>query len=129
MNDIILSRLPQTRAIERILVKVPEPMYQVFWDLTLMNENKDYVKKCIIRDLNEWVNDNYPGYGIAAFSDYNSEEAKAIADKTGYPITWGMYLVLEIGASMTPHSVSDELLQSPKIQIDNAKSNKEESSS
>lgn len=93
-----------------ILVKLPEHIYQVFYDHALMNPNKEQVKRAIFRDLKEWVADNYPDYGIIHFEDYSTAEAEEASKKTGIHITWGLYLVLAKGADMRHYSPVRESL-------------------
>lgn len=114
---IVLTTSNNLARTDRVLVRVPDVMYQVFSDVALFNADKEYAKRSILRDLRDWVTAEYPGYGIIAFSDYSAKEADEISERTGHKIMWGMYLVLEIGGDIQPCSVTDLLEQSPK-QID-----------
>lgn len=100
---------------DMLLVKVPEAVYQFWWDTALdLLTHKTSVEqrqKAIFGLLTKWVQKTYPDYGIVNFQDYSIDEAYEISKKTSKPITWGMYLLLQIGGSMSPISITDKLLE------------------
>jgi len=113
----------------RILYKVPQVAYQAYFDMAMMDgtEDKYDTKAKIFTDLKEMIADKFPSYGIIAFSDYSRDEADRIAARTGYPITWGMYLVLEVGGQMESFgsTVEQNLLQSPPKHINDGNQEEE----
>lgn len=99
-----------------LLVKVPEAIYEHWWDtayemLTHNTTVEDRQKK-IYSLLIKWVEKYHPRYGIVAFQDFSKVEALQLSRKSGKNITWGMYVLLQIGGSMQPISITDKLLNS-----------------
>jgi hypothetical protein len=104
---------------QRILVKVPEPMYQLFYDWAMQRTDKDTVKADIMKELKDWVLENYKPYGIVSFEDYSTREAEAFNRQLKekgitYRLTWGMYLMLEVGADTDAYIGSGALPQTQK---------------
>jgi len=124
-DRIILQRLSSVPGAYsfspyRMLVHLPEKIYQVFFEMAQMNEDKEYVKRCIQRDLLEWQRDRYPSYGIISVQDYSIDEAIEVSKKTGYIITWGMWIVLELNARTSfgtevTHYIADSVPQIDRI--------------
>jgi hypothetical protein len=104
---------------DTILVKVPEPLYQIWYDMILgmiqLGKPLHIRQKKIFERLQLWVQEKYPQYGIVAFQDLNGKEAGQLSVKTGHPITWGMYVLLQIGGSMQPHSITALLEEGTKV--------------
>jgi hypothetical protein len=108
-NQELITGPPDT-----LLVKVPEPVYEFWWDtayemMTHRASVADRQKK-IFSLLQKWVEKDYPSYGIVAFQDYSKVEALQLSRSSGKTITWGMYVLLQIGGSMQPISITDKLL-------------------
>ena len=113
---IVLHNSPNSKA--DILIRVPQIMYQNFFDMAMVEPNKEWTKQQILSQLKEWVAEKYSGYGIAAFQDYSIVEAHEVAKKTGYPIIWGMWLLLQPGADIVPVDMEQKLLSEPMKQIE-----------
>lgn len=84
------------RTPTQMLVKVPESFYQELF-LLAQNSNKKVATLQIRKQLSDWVAGNFPGYGILNMVDLTRYEADIMAEKTGQDITWGMYLLMDIG--------------------------------
>lgn len=106
-----LIQLPDT-----ILVKVPQPLYQIWCDIVIgmARSSTSERQKRIFKELTDWVTRKYPAYGIVAFQDYSSREALALSKQTGQFITWGMYVLLQVGGSMQPYSITTLLEEGTK---------------
>lgn len=119
MKSLILSANNQV-AVNKpdFLVKVPDAMYQVFFELAQgSHASLQEKQKSILDQVKDWVANNYPGYGIASFDDFSRDEADTLKRKTGYDITWGMWLVLSYGTDIERVSLSEKLLSEPMKQI------------
>lgn len=100
ITDIIQAE--KQKQDDTILVKVPEVVYQSWWDVALtmvqkhalMEEKQERIRTLLFA----WVEKNYPGYSIVAFEDFDIREASEFSVKTGYHFSWGMYVVLQKGA-------------------------------
>lgn len=101
-----------------LLIKVPEPLYQIWYDMVLgmiqLGKPLHERQKKIFDRLQLWVQEKYPQYGIVAFQDLSGKEADQLSAKTGHPIAWGMYVLLQIGGSMQPYSITALLEESAK---------------
>lgn len=97
-----------------LLVKVSDEFYQTWWSIAYQwNCNNKPVherQEEMYALLCEWARNLYPEYGIVAFQDLDAYEADKISQRTGKTITWGMYVLLQIGGSMQPVSITDKLL-------------------
>lgn len=97
-----------------LLVKIPMDTYQAWYGFASHWVQMDTPIQERMEDmyalLMEWTRNEYPGYGVIAFEDLSDKEAQRIASKTGKPITWGMYVLLQKGGSMLPISLTDKLL-------------------
>jgi|ERR1044072_1816204 hypothetical protein len=102
-----------------LLVKVPNEFYQQWYALAQkwnmihkpIHERQEEMYTIIM----EWVSNYYPSYGMVAFEDLREDEAIAVSKKAGRTITWGMYILLQIGGSMQPISITDKLLNNETI--------------
>jgi hypothetical protein len=104
---------------DTLLVKVSEPVYQMWYEtVQTMNQRRASTaekQQEIFKKLMEWAEYKYPGYGVVNFQDYNNLEAAEMSRKCGRTITWGMYVLLQIGGSMQPISITDKLLNDATI--------------
>lgn len=81
------------------LLKIPEALYQQFYLIaqdTSCLADVNTKKKEILRSLIVYVEHHYPGY---TFEDYSRLEAGVKAAHTGFPFTWGMWVLLGHGKS------------------------------
>lgn len=120
MTDLLKSNQELiTGPPDTILVKVPDPVYEFWWDTAydLMRNSApvEERQKRIFSLLQKWVEKDYPSYGIVAFEDYNRADAYILSRKVGRTIAWGMYVLLQIGGSMQPISITDKLLNDASI--------------
>lgn len=108
-----------TQSNGTLLVKVSDEFYQKWWELAYQwncngkpiqeRQEEMYALLC------EWARNLYPEYGIVAFQDLNEDEARKISYRTGKLITWGMYVLLQIGGSMQPMDIHQLLTEGPKL--------------
>lgn len=104
---------------DTLLIKVPEPLYQIWWDIALgmaqMDTPIEKRQEVLFKELTDWVQQKYPDYGIVSFEDLSREDARKVSAKTGHPITWGMYVLLQIGGSMQPVNIHQLLEEGQKL--------------
>lgn len=115
MKLIPLNQTQLSENDNQLLIKVPDPVYQIWYDsaygMAAQGCSVEYRQKNLFKQLQEWIAYKYPGYGIVAFDDFNAKDAKKIQERTGYPVTWGMYVLLERGSSMQQVNLIDKLLE------------------
>lgn len=101
---------------DTLLIKVPEAVYQHWYetafDMLIHKTSLEQRQKKIFSLLTYWVEKTYPGYGIVNFQDYSKSEADELSRRSGKTITWGMYVLLQIGSSTQPISITNKLLES-----------------
>ena len=120
-NALVLERLPPDRytfSPFRIMVKLPTPIYQVYYDMAVMTHDKELAKHRIRQDLFGWIKDKYPSYGVIAIQDFSSTEAKELSERTKHHFDWGMYIVLELDAKSTFGTDVMGMLPEPQKQIE-----------
>lgn len=117
MNDVIVLDTTPAGLKQTLFVKVPGVMYQAYFDMALQKTHN--VRTKIFEDVNNWVIENYPGYGLLTFEDFSTEQAKAFNEKTGLNITWGMWLMLDYGvkSSLFTNQSSIKLLNNVQQSI------------
>lgn len=100
---------------DTLLVKIPEIIYQEWYSqahsMNFAWMSIEQRQRVMFDNLRRWALLNYPSYGIVAFEDYSNQEAEEVSRKIGRTITWGMYVLLQIGGSMQPVSITDKLLE------------------
>lgn len=100
---------------DMLLVKVPDNLYQQWYSFAqhwLAQGTPIHVRQAdMYALLCEWLRNDHPGYSMVTFEDLSADEAAVLARKTGKPITWGMYVLLQKGGSMSPISITDKLLE------------------
>jgi hypothetical protein len=115
MNDLQKHNQGLIQSEGTLLVKVPDDLYQQWWEFAVhWNMAKTPIperQEMLLSLMSEWVRNDYPGYGIIGFQDLTATEAMAISKKINQNITWGMYILLQIGGSMQPISITDKLLE------------------
>ncbi len=127
MEDLVLFTEPEHAKPGSKLVKIPEPLYQIFfgWAQEL---DTDMAQRKVFRGLLRWRRETYPDYGLVKFWDFSAKEAGEInhhigivQHKTGNfslpMLTWGMYVLLSPGESDMEIVIETE-------QIDNHKPDK-----
>ncbi len=84
------------------LLHLPQQVYQIYCDMAQSSkrvEHVDATKRKILKELISYVEENYPGYTVLTFEDYSRIEAGVRAAQTGFPFTWGMWVLLGHGKS------------------------------
>lgn len=95
-----------------MVVKVPTVVYQACADTAIHND-LEWKQRNILRILKNWAEERYPGYGITDFLDMNLKEVELLRSRINLPFTWGMYLVLQLGATITKVTTFQDIIQSP----------------
>ncbi len=100
---------------DTLLVKIPYIVYESWCETAIQLLSHKVAladrQRKIFSLLTKWVEENYPGYGIVNFQDYSNHEALELSRRSGKHIEWGMYVLLQIGGSMQPISITDKLLK------------------
>lgn len=65
-----------------------------------MSSDKDWAKQHIFKVLTEWAEDKFPGFHLANFLDLNIDNAKLLSEKSGIPLSWGMYVAISQNTKM-----------------------------
>jgi len=98
------------------VVKVPEVVYQIFYDYAQQRHNALWQRQeKIYKELCVWVDEAHPGWGIQNFIDLSNDDVSKInakhinnaltgplelMNKPQVLLSWGMYVLLQRGV---PH--------------------------
>lgn len=85
------------------VVKVPEVVYQIFYDLAQQRHNRlEQRQRKIFKELCVWVDEAHPGWGIQNFIDLSNTDCKELNFKHAFNnyLEWGMYVLIQQGV---PH--------------------------
>lgn len=73
------------------IVKVPYIVYQCVYDIAQIQGATEESKWQVMKVLEEWIEESYPGYRMVASIELSYAEAKAAQNH--YPgIEWGIYI-------------------------------------
>lgn len=100
-----------SRPVPSNIVKVPDVVYQIMYDLAQRVPEAQRKEK-ILKVLVDWVSEAYPSKVIMNFSDYSESEAQDMRIKTGYDLHWGMYVLIGDG-TYGEATIEQALLEEP----------------
>jgi hypothetical protein len=104
------------------IVRVNDYLYKVWSDIALAHLRAQLPLRerqtKMFTEIRKWSDVKYPGYGMVAFEDYSSYEAKELSRRLDKDIKWGMYIMFQKNGSMTPVQKQNLLEQGhPQIEM------------